>query len=93
MRGPRTLNEKLEKLLRSKFHVFWSQVIFDQSVSRFVDSYLRFCLRAHDLEGLEARGYNGKLCDPSKIKNPNVQAGWHETTKHARKPAENLDSC
>ncbi|CAE7516311.1 ASCC2 [Symbiodinium natans] len=51
-----TLNEKLEKLLRSKFHVFWSQVIFDQSVSRFVDSYLRFCLRAHDLEGLEDSG-------------------------------------
>eukprot|EP00439_Symbiodinium_sp_Y106_P019296 s2919_g2.t1 len=50
------LNEKLEKILRLKFHVFWSQVIFDPNVSRLVDSYLRFCLRAHDLEGMEDAG-------------------------------------
>ncbi|CAJ1425370.1 unnamed protein product, partial [Effrenium voratum] len=49
-----TLNEQLEKLLRMKFHVFWSQAIFDPAVSRLVDSYLRFCLRAHDVNEQDA---------------------------------------
>lgn len=48
------LNEQLEKLLTMRFHVFWSQCIYDPAVSRLVDSYLRYCLRSHDLvEGQE----------------------------------------
>eukprot|EP00434_Breviolum_minutum_P009587 symbB.v1.2.008440.t1/scaffold530.1/size191304/8 len=49
-----TLNDQLEQLLRMRFHVFWSQCIFDPAVSRLVDSYLRFCLRSHDLPEGEA---------------------------------------
>eukprot|EP00747_Dinoflagellata_sp_TGD_P079624 gnl/TRDRNA2_/TRDRNA2_160582_c0_seq1.p1 gnl/TRDRNA2_/TRDRNA2_160582_c0~~gnl/TRDRNA2_/TRDRNA2_160582_c0_seq1.p1 ORF type:complete len:740 (+),score=132.38 gnl/TRDRNA2_/TRDRNA2_160582_c0_seq1:97-2316(+) len=41
-------NEQLQKLLRMKFHVFWSQVLFDPKLRRCLDSYLRFCLRNHD---------------------------------------------
>jgi hypothetical protein len=38
-------NTDLEELLRSKYNVFWSRMIFDESISRFLDSFLRFFLR------------------------------------------------
>eukprot|EP00930_Biecheleria_cincta_P003223 TRINITY_DN104156_c0_g1_i1.p1 TRINITY_DN104156_c0_g1~~TRINITY_DN104156_c0_g1_i1.p1 ORF type:complete len:752 (+),score=213.40 TRINITY_DN104156_c0_g1_i1:135-2390(+) len=53
-------SKQLERLLRMKFHIFWSQVLYDPQLSRCLDSYLRFCYRSHDLMGadqdaLEAR--------------------------------------
>lgn len=44
------LNEELARVLRLKFHIFWSQVIYDSQLRRSLDSYLRFCLRSHDQE-------------------------------------------
>ncbi len=35
----------LETLLRCKYNVFWSRMIFDESISRFLDSFLRHFLR------------------------------------------------
>mmetsp|Transcript_52392 Transcript_52392/g.150166 ORF Transcript_52392/g.150166 Transcript_52392/m.150166 type:complete len:804 (-) Transcript_52392:35-2446(-) len=49
-------NEKLEVLLRLKFHVFWSQFIYDDQVRRSLDSYLRFCLRSYDVSDGEPPG-------------------------------------
>mmetsp|Transcript_88452 Transcript_88452/g.175886 ORF Transcript_88452/g.175886 Transcript_88452/m.175886 type:complete len:773 (-) Transcript_88452:105-2423(-) len=45
----RLLRDLLRRLLKMKFNVFWSQVIYDASLRRCLDSYLRFCLRAHDV--------------------------------------------
>lgn len=41
--------EQLQKLLKMKFHIFWSQFIYDEQVRKALDSYLRFCLRSHDV--------------------------------------------
>jgi hypothetical protein len=41
--------EQLQQLLKMKFHIFWSQVIYDVQVRKALDSYLRFCLRSHDV--------------------------------------------
>lgn len=49
-------NEQLGQLLRLKFHVFWSQMIYDDKVRRVLDSYLRFCLRSHDACAGQATG-------------------------------------
>eukprot|EP00448_Togula_jolla_P018886 CAMPEP_0170570604 /NCGR_PEP_ID=MMETSP0224-20130122/1202_1 /TAXON_ID=285029 /ORGANISM="Togula jolla, Strain CCCM 725" /LENGTH=743 /DNA_ID=CAMNT_0010892899 /DNA_START=15 /DNA_END=2246 /DNA_ORIENTATION=+ len=58
----RTLDGQLRKLLRMKFHVFWSQVIYDGQLRRCLDSYLRFSLRSHDIAlDSEARAA-GEVC-------------------------------
>eukprot|EP00418_Pyrodinium_bahamense_P008104 CAMPEP_0179104658 /NCGR_PEP_ID=MMETSP0796-20121207/48563_1 /TAXON_ID=73915 /ORGANISM="Pyrodinium bahamense, Strain pbaha01" /LENGTH=723 /DNA_ID=CAMNT_0020802615 /DNA_START=44 /DNA_END=2211 /DNA_ORIENTATION=- len=44
------LSEQLQQVLKMRFHVFWSQVIYDPQLRRCLDSYLRFSLRAHDVE-------------------------------------------
>ena len=41
-------NRRLEQLLLAPFHIFWSYVAFDKSITRFLNSYLRFCSRPFD---------------------------------------------
>eukprot|EP00929_Paragymnodinium_shiwhaense_P119196 TRINITY_DN91077_c0_g1_i1.p1 TRINITY_DN91077_c0_g1~~TRINITY_DN91077_c0_g1_i1.p1 ORF type:complete len:744 (-),score=231.50 TRINITY_DN91077_c0_g1_i1:16-2247(-) len=57
------MNEKLEELLRLRFHIFWSQVIYDARLRRCIDSYLRFALRAHDLPADEVMAASGDVRD------------------------------
>jgi len=42
-------SSQLQQLLRLRFHIFWSQVIYDPQVVRALDTYLWFCLRRHDV--------------------------------------------
>lgn len=35
-------------LLQQKYHLFWSQVIFDDTLHGFIDSYLQHAPRDHD---------------------------------------------
>eukprot|EP00927_Polykrikos_kofoidii_P067076 TRINITY_DN62600_c0_g1_i1.p1 TRINITY_DN62600_c0_g1~~TRINITY_DN62600_c0_g1_i1.p1 ORF type:complete len:754 (-),score=156.02 TRINITY_DN62600_c0_g1_i1:6-2267(-) len=58
----RLLNEQLAGLLRLRFHIFWSQVFFDKQVLRFLDSYLRFAIRTHDMPA-NANEIAGSGCD------------------------------
>ncbi|CAK0806170.1 unnamed protein product [Prorocentrum cordatum] len=45
----RMLSDQLRQVLRMRFNVFWSQVLHDGQFRRCLDSYLRFCLRRHDV--------------------------------------------
>lgn len=45
----RLFNDKMEQILRLRFHVFWSQFIYDEKVRRCLDTYLRYCQRAYDV--------------------------------------------
>ena len=42
------LDADLSRLLRQKYHVFWSHVIFDPRLLRLIDSFLRYARRAFD---------------------------------------------
>lgn len=42
------LDESLSTLLKQKYHIFWSHVIFDPSLQKCLDTYLRFSRRSYD---------------------------------------------
>lgn len=40
-------NVDLSNLLKKKYYLFWSQVVYDESLQNFLDTYLRFCERPY----------------------------------------------
>jgi len=46
------LQDDLRDLLRRDYHKFWSQVIYDKSFEKFLDTYLRFVQRCYDVTDL-----------------------------------------
>jgi hypothetical protein len=48
------LDADLSRLLRQKYHMFWSHVIFDPRLLRLIDSFLRYARRAFDGNGGDA---------------------------------------
>jgi hypothetical protein len=42
------LDVDLSRILRQKYHVFWSHVIFEPRLLRLIDSFLRYARRAYD---------------------------------------------
>lgn len=40
-------NVDISNLLKKKYYQFWSQIVYDESLQNFLDSYLRFCERPY----------------------------------------------
>ena len=51
----RLLNDRLSALLRCDTTDFWAHVAHDDSIGRFLDTYLQFVRKPHALDGVLAR--------------------------------------
>ena len=59
------MNQDLVMLLRLKHHLFWSQIVYDKSLSSFINSYLMYARRVGTTRGSSLSATDGVFVDPA----------------------------